>query len=165
MKQAIIGALAVSLSLGLAACSEQAAPDAAENQAVVLKFYDLMDAGELDRLDEVLAPDFTYDAGGSKVNREEVVALIRVFYTAFPDLDHEVVEIFAAGNRVVARAIDRGTHLGEFEGIAPTGVRFEISQIAILEMRDGKIAEIREVFDLYGLIQQINGAAPAETAD
>ena len=35
----------------------------------------------------------------------------------------------------------RGTHLGEFEGIAPTGKRVEVRAIDIYRITEGKIVE------------------------
>jgi predicted ester cyclase len=39
---------------------------------------------------------------------------------AFPDLKHTVDEMIAEGNTVAARWTVRGTHRGDFQGIAPT---------------------------------------------
>ena len=44
-----------------------------------------------------------------------------MFSTAFPDLHHTVDEMIAEGNVIVARWTVRGTHRGDFQGIAPTG--------------------------------------------
>ena len=38
---------------------------------------------------------------------------------AFPDLTVTLEDVFAAGDRVAVRGIDRGTHLGEFMGAPP----------------------------------------------
>lgn len=42
---------------------------------------------------------------------------------AFPDLQVTITDILAEGDKVVIWYAARGTHRGEFEGIAPTGRR------------------------------------------
>ncbi len=54
----------------------------------------------------------------------------------------------------------RGTHEGEFMGVAPTGKRVEFQGIATVRIREGKIAENRGMPDMLGLLQQL-GAVPA----
>jgi predicted ester cyclase len=50
---------------------------------------------------------------------------------AFPDLCVTVEDVMAEDDRVAARVVMRGTHRGEFRGIAPTGKRVEIRAIAL----------------------------------
>jgi predicted ester cyclase len=51
------------------------------------------------------------------------------------------------------------THQGEFMGIAPTGKPVTGSGQGFVRVRDGKIVEEHEVFDAFGLMQQL-GAVP-----
>ena len=126
------------------------------NKAIVLRFLDLMDRHEFDRFDEVLSPDLRVHIGSeNEMDRNAVEDLIRMFYDAFPDFVHEVKDIFAEGNRVVARALDRGTHKAEFGGIAPTGRTVSMGQIAIYRVANDKIVEIWEERDAVGLMQQL----------
>jgi predicted ester cyclase len=55
------------------------------------------------------------------------------------------------------------THQGEFMGIASTGKPVTASGQGFVRVRDGKIVEEHEVFDAFGLMQQL-GAVP-ESAD
>jgi predicted ester cyclase len=80
---------------------------------------------------------------------------LKSFYAAFPDLTHEVQDLFSVEDRVVLRAVDTGTHQGKFMGLAPTGRSVEISVIAIFRFEDGRIAEIWEEADILGLLRQI----------
>ncbi len=47
--------------------------------------------------------------------------------TAFPDIHETVEDIIAEGDNVVKRTTWRGTHQGEFLGIAPTGKQVSVS--------------------------------------
>ena len=131
-------------------------PAADVNQTTVLRFMELVDAKELDRLEEVVAPDVKFHLGNSLLDLDELRGLITSVHEAFPDFTHSVEEIHTVGNdRVVMRATDRATHQGEFEGIAPTGRQIEVGQIAIYQIVDGRIVEVWEQFDFHGLLEQL----------
>jgi predicted ester cyclase len=78
---------------------------------------------------------------------------------AFPDLRLTVEDIFSAGEKVAARVSFRGTHRGEFQGIAPTDKEVAFSEIAIDRVVDGKVEEHWFEMDLLGLMGQL-GAIP-----
>jgi steroid delta-isomerase-like uncharacterized protein len=71
-----------------------------------------------------------------------------------------IEEIFSAGDRVVVRWTGSGTHIGEVNGIPPTGRPVRVDAISIHRMKGGKIAETWEVWDTLTFLQQI-GVVPA----
>lgn len=92
----------------------------------------------------------------------------RQFYTglatAFPDVEVEIGDLVAEGDKVTVRFTLRGTHQGEFAGVPATGNPVAVGGLTILRFADGKIAERWQVLDELGLMQQL-GAIPApETA-
>lgn len=74
---------------------------------------------------------------------------------AFPDSNWSIEELIAAGDRVVVRLNYKGTHEGEYQGIAATGNKVEISLIAIFLIENGKVVEIREEYDQLGSMMQL----------
>ena len=74
---------------------------------------------------------------------------------AFPDLHVTVEDLIAEGDRVAARLRFRGTHLGELDGIAPTGRRVDCTGIVISRIEEGKISEDWANFDDLGMMQQL----------
>src|SRR5919201_1870550 len=70
------------------------------------------------------------------------LARVRALRRAFPDLQVTIEDQIAEGDKVVTRVTFRGTHHGEFGGIAPTGKRVEYSGIAIDRIADGKVVEM-----------------------
>ena len=52
------------------------------------------------------------------------------------------------------------THVGEVNGIPPTGKKIAVDAISIHRMAGGKIAETWEVWDTLGFLQQV-GVVPA----
>ena len=75
-------------------------------------------------------------------------AFTAAFLAGFPDLRLVLEDVLAEGDRVAARWTFRGTHGGEFLGIAPTGKPVSMSAVEVNRVADGKVAEHRVVLDL-----------------
>ena len=88
------------------------------------------------------------------------LARMRAIRSAFPDLHVTIEDQIAEGDKVVTRVTFRGTHQGEFSGIAPTGKRVEYSGIAIDRIANGKVVEMWHISNMAGLLLQI-GATPS----
>lgn len=129
----------------------------AQNKALVQRILEEGDKKNLDILDEVCTSDYKYrfPSTAEPINLEEHKELWQTFNAAFPDLTHTIDEFIAEEDMVVAREILRGTHKGEFMGIAPTGKKVEFSAIAIYRFSNGKFAEFWADADLLGLYQQL----------
>jgi predicted ester cyclase len=66
-----------------------------------------------------------------------------------------VEDIIAEGDKVVIRFTSTGTQEGEFAGIAPTGKKVTIREVAIFRLADGKIVEQWGMPDIHGLLEQL----------
>lgn len=84
------------------------------------------------------------------------------FTTAFPDAQISVEDSVSERDIVASRWTITGTHLGDFQGVPPTGRRITFNGVDFSRVVEGKIAEHWAQFDLLGVLQQI-GAAPART--
>jgi steroid delta-isomerase-like uncharacterized protein len=123
---------------------------------VVRRFYGrVINDRNVDAIDSLLTEDFTHDDEGR--GREGQKEAVRTFLNGFSDLEHEIVQILAEGDLVAARQIWRGTHDGEFAGIAATGRRVEFGSTAILRVEHGMIAAAWDQVDLAGLMAQLTG--------
>ncbi len=78
---------------------------------------------------------------------------------AFPDMQAIEQDLFVDSDKVVTRRILRGTHQGEFMGIAPTGKEVSTGGVWLSHLRGGKIKEQWVYFDALGLLHQV-GAKP-----
>jgi steroid delta-isomerase-like uncharacterized protein len=130
-----------------------------ENKALVRRQEEeLFGGGNLDVADEIYAPDYV---GHDPSNPEDVRGLEAAkqaasdYRQAFPDLRVTVEDLIAEGDRVAARLRFRGTHLGELNGIPPTGRRVDCTGIVISRIEEGKIAEDWANFDDLGMMQQL----------
>jgi len=63
--------------------------------------------------------------------------------------------MIAENDRVVIRFTSTGTQQGEFAGIAPTGKRVSIQEVAIFRLSGGKIVEQWSMPDIHGLLEQL----------
>jgi steroid delta-isomerase-like uncharacterized protein len=86
---------------------------------------------------------------------EEFRQLVLAYRTAFPDVHLTVEDVLGVGDRVVARWVSHGTHLGPMMGIPPTGRSIEIMGISIFRIAAHQVAEEWEGFDTMGLMQQL----------
>src|SRR5215469_15389355 len=66
---------------------------------------------------------------------------------AFPDIHFTIEDMVAEGDKVVYRGSARGTHKGEFMGIAATGKHVTFTSIVISRIAKGKFQEDWESLD------------------
>ena len=135
----------------------------AETNAVTDRQYveRVLNGGDLNAIDEIMAPNYVgHVPGFPDADREGDKQLIGMLRTAFPDLRVQIEDQIAVGDRVVHRLRAEGTHLGEFQGIPPTGNRVTVTGVNINRFVDGRVAEAWGFLDMLGLLQQV-GAVPA----
>ncbi len=128
-----------------------------QNKAVVRQVFEAIDAQNFDRFRELLAPGIIIHYSGPQedLTYDATVQFIKTFYKAFPDYSHAVEDVFAKGNRVVIRILQKATQKGELEGVPLTGNKIEYYQITIMEVQDGKVQNWWIVEDNLGMYQQL----------
>ena len=120
-----------------------------ENKALSNRVARAISEGDLDALDELMAPELAEEF------KRDVAELRR----AFPDYGGTNVTQIAEGEKVANRFVFLGTHLDEFEGVAPTGTRVEFIGHSIDRVVEGKIVESWVEVDMLGVMQQL-GVVP-----
>lgn len=80
---------------------------------------------------------------------------IQFFEAAFPNYELIADDLVAEGDKVAVRATFRGTHRGDFMGIAPTGKAVSISLMLFYRIAEGKIAEHWMNADQLSLMQEL----------
>ncbi len=105
-----------------------------------------------DKLKEVLAPDFVAHDLPPGVTLLQFRQMVN---EAFPDQKAEVVELLTEGDKIAACWMLSQTHLGKFQGTAPTGKHFTFQLLENVRIQEGKIAERWVQFDRGGLLQQL----------
>jgi predicted ester cyclase len=138
-----------------------------ENKALAHRFYEgFVNPGNLEVADEIIAPEGRLYFGGKLMGTgpEAFKRTLRMLRGGFPDMSWTIEELVADEDAVAARLTGRGTHQGEFMGVASTGKRVEIQSIAILHFAAGKIVEDRGMPDMPGLLQQVSAVPVPESA-
>jgi steroid delta-isomerase-like uncharacterized protein len=135
-----------------------------ENKALFRRYVEEVgNKGNLDLADEIFDSYLAHQPDGSVLERgpEDVKRFMGEFRSAFPDFHTTIEDMVAEGDKVVTRWRARGTHQGEFRGIAPTGNEMEITGIGIFRFSEGKVVESWDNFDQLGMMQQL-GVIPKQ---
>jgi predicted ester cyclase len=122
---------------------------AQENKAISNRVAQAISEGDLEALDELMAPELA----------EEFKRDLTELRRAFPDYAGTNVEQIAEGDKVANRFVFLGTHLGEFEGVTPTGKRIEFIGQSIDRVVEDRIVESWVEVDMLGVMRQL-GAVP-----
>jgi steroid delta-isomerase-like uncharacterized protein len=142
---------------------EASSMPAEESKAIVRRFWSVWEEGNIDLVDELLAPDYvnhTPATPDQPTGPEGVKEVVGMFRSAMPDLRVVVEDMIAEGDRVAVRYTLEGTHEGELFGVPPTGQRLSIKSIAVERVSDGKIREHWRITDSLDMMQQL-GVVPA----
>ena len=115
-----------------------------KNKALVRRFLEAQAKGNLNVIDEVLAPHFVdHDRlPGQAPDREGYKRVIAEYHAAFSNVRFLVEDQLAEADKVVSRFIMRATHdRRELMGVAPTGREVTYKAMAIHRIVGGKIVE------------------------
>ncbi len=124
-----------------------------------LRYVAALDAHELHRMDEFIADEVVLN--GEPGTRDDVVADMRRSIDAVPDLHWEVAELLFDRGRIAVRAVNTGTPVKEWLGVAPTGASFEIVEYAIYEVRDGRFVRMTNLHDSADVRRQLTAVSRA----
>jgi len=129
-----------------------------QNIELIKSFYKTLESEGVEKMMDYLSPETVYyspSGTSDPISGEENIESTKMYLEAFPDITHNFKEIYAVDNKVIARAMIEGTHLGDFEGFPPPGNTFKVSSIYIFTIQEGKIIEIRDETDMLGLLTQL----------
>ncbi|SDY47749.1 Predicted ester cyclase [Collimonas sp. OK242] len=128
------------------------------NKLLIRRLYeDCINQGKLGLLTELVADDFVGSPG--EQGAAEFARGIAAVRTGFPDVQFELEDLIAEGDRVAVRWRFQATHGGPFAGRVASHARVTQTANVIFQIRDGKIARAWVQVDRLGLLQQI-GALP-----
>ncbi|MCX2728065.1 ester cyclase [Thermomicrobium sp. 4228-Ro] len=129
-----------------------------ENKALVRRFYEGIDKGNIDAMDELVAEDYiNHDPPpfpGLATGRAGLKQAFEMFWKATPGR-HIIEDQVAEGDKVVTRLRAVGKHEGELAGIPPSGNDLDVKAIAIHRIENGKLAEHWSAVDSAALLSQL----------
>jgi serine phosphatase RsbU (regulator of sigma subunit)/predicted ester cyclase len=117
--------------------------EAERNKAIVRRFLEELAKGNLDVIDELLAPDFVDRSlmPGQGPTREDYKRSVEEILDAFSTTSFTIEEQIAEGKTVVTKYTERSVIQGEWAGLPPTGTEEMFEGIYIHRISDGKIIE------------------------
>jgi len=130
-------------------------------KALVARFYEEFDRGDLGRFDAV---DHAFEAtvfGTTVLDWPGFVAFGQSFLDAFPDGRHEFDFVVAEDDSVATIGHYRGRHEGELMGVPATGNEVNFTVMHVDRVRDGRIVEHRGIGDINALWAQLGVEPPA----
>jgi steroid delta-isomerase-like uncharacterized protein len=120
--------------------------------------------GNLDAVDEIVSPDvithnpIILDAPSGPDSVRGGIDMIR---RAFPDLQVDILDMIAEGNRVAVFMVMSGTNAGDYRRGGATGKKGSLRAFFIWRVEDGRLAESWGVADRFDFLQQL-GMIPSD---
>ena len=131
-----------------------------EDNGVVLRRFveEVINTGEIGLVPEFVGESFV-DHDPPPGASPDISGLGKAFVrvrASFPDFHATVEDLVTEGDRVAYRWTFRGTHLGDFGGMPPTGRVAVWSVIGIARFAEGKMVERWQRLDTAGLLRQLD---------
>jgi predicted ester cyclase len=123
---------------------------------------DVWNKGDFRLVPQRFAPQVVlhYRGRDFPLTAESGLQIVRMWRDAFPDFHFKLEDMIVQGNKVVLRIPFTGTHLGKFQGLEPTGKKISVTETLILRIENGKVAEMWEDYDEYGMKIQLGLVKP-----
>lgn len=128
-----------------------------ENKAAKRRYVAAFNARNLDAIDELFAPGYVLHVPGAP-DVEGPGALKQMVAGTFESLSDVVLtveDMVAEGDRVATRWTITALHTGNFMGVPATNRRITIRGMILDRFVDGRMVEAWDLFDTYGVMQQL----------
>jgi predicted ester cyclase len=126
----------------------------------VVNVWALVDAENWAALGQWFTPDATFKSRGAPIGGLDVVTgYWQATARSFPDLRREILDYVETPDAIAVEVRASGTNTGPLRGAAgdvpATGRAASFESIALIRLRDGKIAQWNDSYDQLGLLQQL----------
>ena len=127
------------------------------NKDLAKQYYEILDNGNADALDRLLATNLIDHDGHSENPIEEIKGLTLALKHGFTNQHHKLEEVLMVeSDKIFVRWRMTGTHTGEFFGNPASGKSVNFVGHDLLQIEDGKITQIWHVENLLGMVEQMN---------
>ena len=133
-----------------------------ENKALVRRFYEEIDKGNVDAIDQFVAENYIDHNPAPFVAATGLEGLkqsFKIFEKATPGY-HIIEDQIAEGDKVVTRLTSIGKHEGDLPGAPRTGNDMKMTSITIHRIANGKLAEKWSEKDMIALLTQLGVMKP-----
>jgi steroid delta-isomerase-like uncharacterized protein len=128
-----------------------------KNKEIQEKFGEAINTGNLENLRDLVADDVKdHDpAPNQGPGPQGYIDFFTMMRNAFPDMEVEVEQLVADEDNVAFAYTLKGTHKGDFMGVAGTGKSIKARGMQISRFEDGKMVERWGSSDELGILKQI----------
>jgi steroid delta-isomerase-like uncharacterized protein len=135
------------------------------NQTLTRRYFeDIWNRKDVAAVDELVAAEVVGHVGAVTLRgRDTLKQRVTMMYGIYTQPQFTIEEQIAEGDKVLVRWRFRGTHSGEFMGVAPTGKTINVTGMSLFRIAAGRIAELWLNADDLGELQQL-GVLPAPQA-
>ncbi len=117
----------------------------AQNKALIRRYFDTFNKGNLDALAEIVDPGYVIHYPSNTLRRpgpDGLRGVVSNFRSAFPDLAFVAHDMLADGDKVAVRWTFTGTHSGgPYMGVPATGKKITVDGQSIYRIAGGKVVE------------------------
>lgn len=159
--------IAFAILMGFMAECESKTAVIEENKAIIGRFAELWNTGNLAIADEIFSSDFVnHDPNDPGVtNLESYKGYVPAVRIGFPDINIAADDLVAEEEKVAFRYTIIATHQGELMGMPATGIQVVWTGITVAHLADGKIMEMWWAKDTLGMLQQLGVIPPMGRED
>jgi steroid delta-isomerase-like uncharacterized protein len=129
-----------------------------QHQSLLEEILDAYNTHDVPRIVAIYHPDYfgsLVSEGAGISGLTDLHEKLTRLFLAFPDLQLAVEETVSEENRIAIAWIASGTQLGKIMNIPSTKKRLQLKGQTILEIRDGKVARTRHLWDLASMLRQM----------
>jgi steroid delta-isomerase-like uncharacterized protein len=135
------------------------------HREIVEKLWRAMETGTFEELSALVTADVEFRMPGMSFRgAQELWGMRQMWWSAFPDLKHEITHCIEAGDTLSCELHVTGTNSGTLQtpkGAVPaTGKKVKFESCDYLRLRDGKISSWHAYTDMLSFQQQL-GLMPA----
>lgn len=114
------------------------------NKEVVRNYIEkVVNTGDTSTIGEYISDHYTeiFNNVAHEMGIEGAVRHVAGVRETYPDIELTIDRQFSEGDYVITCYTMRGTHLGEWMGIKPTGRRIEVTGVNVDRVKQGRIVE------------------------
>jgi steroid delta-isomerase-like uncharacterized protein len=121
-------------------------------------FEQIWNKNNFEDIEDLIAPHAKFHIRNqtAQMSPDDTKRIVSGWHSIFPDFSFTIEDLVAEGDRVALRLILSGTQQATWKDIPATGKHVRVTAMMFLRFEEGKVVEIWEDFDEFGMRQQLS---------